>query len=1183
MSLHALFVVARKATLNKKLLRVMRLTAIILLTACLTASARGHSQQITLSEKNASLEKIFKEINRQTGYLFFYNRSWLKDARKVNIQVKNGSIEQALQICFKDQPFTYEIVDKTIVVKPKQKSPNEETDLRNEPPPPIDIKGRIVNEKGEPVVVSVQVKGTGKGTTTNDNGEFELKGVDDDATLVITGVSIESFEVRVNGRSELALNAKVKNVIGENVTVEVNTGYQKISKERFVGSYAQLDSIAYNNRAGMDIIGRLDGYIPGILFDKKSTLGSKLGNVQIRGFSTLKTPQSPTTAPLVIVDNFPFKQDLNSLNPNDVESITILKDAAAASIWGAQAGNGVIVITTKKGRYNQPLTVRAYSNITVADKPNPYYYPQISVSDFVDAEISLFRKGAYDNDLSDINRWPSISPVVELLAKRRTGKISAADSASQINSFKSYDVRNQLDQYAYRHAVLQQHHVDLNGGNALFNFSLSTGYNRSLNNVQNSKPDDQFSIKSDFGMRPAKNLEITTGLYYTQANSRSANFSLPSRLYPYAQLADAEGKPLAITNRLRVAYIDSAGGGQLLDWRYMPLQEPGLTDRKNTVQFIQGSLGLNYKLTNWLNASVNYQYSRQSADNSQYYSTKTFYARDLINQYTNLSQASSAVRNPIPVGGILDRAHSVITSQNARAQLNFNKRIGTRHVINSLLAGEISQTKSGGDRAGYYGFNRETSTYQAYVDYVTNFPLYDGSGTRTIPNRDAIDPEGTQRFASFLGNASYTYGGRYSVYLSARRDGSNAFGVNTNKKWNPLWSSGLSWDISKEPFYNIIWMSSLRFRASYGYTGNPGTANGFATIRYSPVPMMHSNLTSANISDPPNPDLRWEKMNMVNLGVDFTLLDERLSGVVDLFNKKVTDAIATSPLAPSTGTTTFAINYANLKGNGFDLSLNSKNTIGKFQWQTRVGFSYVKMIVTKLFNNIYKTANFVTYGFHAAEGKPVYGIASYHWGGLDPLTGNPLGVFNKQTSTDYTAISNDSIANQVFHGSAIPLYSGNINNSFSWKNFTVSANITGRFNFYFRKPTILYSDIISNWRAHADYALRWQKPGDEKITNIPSFTYPANLTRDNFYQYSEVNVLRGDNIRLQDVRLAYRWNSTENRKTLFADFQVFLYANNLNLILWRMDNSGLDPDFVGAVDFAGPTPKTLTGGVAIHF
>jgi len=1165
-----------------KTLRIMKLAAVLLFAAAMHVSAEGLTQdKITLSLKNAPMDKVFGEIESQSGFVFIYKDETIRD-KKVSIHVTNVSLAEALNECLKGQELSYRIVGKSVAIKPEKK----EAELADEAatgnsPPLIDVKGRVLNEKGEPVEgVTVKVRGTEKQTLTDKNGEFSLITVERDAVLIFTHITMETFTLKVSGQSELLINLRTKvSSLGE-VVVSVNTGYQQVSKERFVGAYNQLDSAAYNRRAGMDIISRLDGTVTGIIFDKKQQGGNQLSNIQIRGLSTINSSQTP----LLIVDNFPFTQDISTINPNDVETITVLKDAAATSIWGARAGNGVIVITTKKGKFNQPLRVSLSSNVSIEDKSNFYYYPKMSVSDFVESEEFLFKKGYYDAALSNTTDRSAVTPVVEMLAKRRAGKLSATDSAIQIDAFKEMDLRRDLNKYVYRNAISQQHFLNLNAGNNLIAYNFSAGYNNNRNNIKNSKGSDQFTLNSSVRIRPIKDLEITNDIRFTQSTNKSAIFSLPNVVYPYMQLADAEGRALPVPDQYRLAYLDTVGGGNLLDWKLRPLDEVKFSDRSIVSRILLIGINVNYSLFKWLSASAGYQYSNQAVTGTNYQSLETYSTRNLINKYTNPTQTTPALRNPIPVGGILDEYNSYVNNYNARGRLDFNKSFGGIHQVQAMVAADLSQTTGGLSSNSFYNYNKENGLYQQTIDYVTVFPTLYTGGASTIPNGNTYRPKTYNRFVSYSGNISYSYNGLYTVYASARKEGSNVFGVNTNKKWKPLWSAGIGWNVSKEHFYDIKWMPLLRLRASYGFSGNPGppSVTGRPIIEYSTTPAFLTNLTYAtpSTSAAPNPDLKWEKVQIVNAGIDFSLFKNRISGTVDIFQKKSTDLISTIPFAPATGVLSFTTNFANLKANGFELNIISRNLDGVLKWQTNFGLSYAKTIVTKLgaVFPLSKARDFMNYAINPAEGKVAYGISSFHWAGLDPMTGDPLGYYGKQVSGNYISILNDSIGNQIFHGSAIPLYSGFVGNTISWKRLTLSANITYRLNFYYRKPSINYSQLAGSGLGSDEYASRWQKPGDEAITHVPSFTYPLNSNRDFFYQNAEINVLRGDNIRLQDIRLQYSINKRRN-KIPFNSLQLFLYVNNINAILWRKDQSDWDPDFAVSTKItSAPIPKTWTFG-----
>ena len=1154
----------------------MKLTVILLLSVCLAASATGFSQKVTLNVKDSPLEKVFQKIEKQTGYYFAFTKETIRDARPVSLQVSDADLKTVLDQCLKGQQLSYVITAKVISIR---KAANNSGAPSEEINPLVTIRGRVVNEKGEVLEgVTVVVKGTNLAMATDANGEFEFKNLDPEAVLVFTSVNTEPRELPLSGRTMFVVTLKTKVSALDDVQVKVNTGYQRISKERYIGSVSTLDSAAFHRRVGERIIDRLDGMVTGMLFDKKGVKSSAFSNIQIRGLSTLF---NASNSPLVIVDNFPFAQDLNSINPNDVESITVLKDAAATSIWGARAGNGVIVITTKKGKYNQPLQISISSNIKISSREDLYYYPSIAVPDIIDIEHMLFKAGRYDADIFNTTNRTAISPVVEILARRRAGLISAADSATQIDGLKGLDLRRDLDEYVYRHAVTQSHYFSVGGGSNLFNYTFSGGYDRMLNGVQHSRPDQQFTFSSTAAFRASKNLEVTAGAKYTHGIAESATLPGLGKHYPYAQLADAEGNALPVAGIRRLGYVDTAGAGALLDWHFRPLDEVKYTDSRRTNRLLSLNTGISYRINSWLSVTGSYQFNNQTLNFRRLYDLRTYFARDLINQFTNLAYTSPELRNPLPVGGIVDISYQESNSHNLRGQLNFNKSFGIKHQVSSLVMAEISQTRTSGYANRLFGYDKESGTSIASLDFLTRYPSYGGiSGTLPIPNDSREYPWQLNRFVSFAANVSYTFNGRYTLYGSARKDGSNYFGVNTNRKWKPLWSAGLSWDIRQEPFFKASWISALRLRGSYGVSGNPGTASALATMNYSSRDAYTGFLT-ANLQNAPNPDLKWENVQMTNLALDFGVLQNRITGSFELFQKRCTDVLSTEPTPFSTGVSGFVNNVADMKGHGFELSLLSRNIEGPFKWQTSFGLSHARMIVTKILSlgtgNYDKVNAMTSYAVNPVRGRLVYGLTSYRWAGLDPLTGAPRGYLNGQVSTDYIGIGNDTLDNQVYHGSSIPLYNGFVLNTFSWKGFSVSANISYRLGFYFRRPSINYNSLTSNLRGDAEYYQRWKQPGDEAFTNVPAFIYPVNAESDRFYQYAEITALRGDNIRLQDIRLQYSWGNKRVRR-----ISAYLYINNLNFIIWRKSGYPLDPDFVGAGgDPVTPIPVSYTAGITL--
>jgi TonB-linked SusC/RagA family outer membrane protein len=1140
-------------------IRKVKLAALFLVILCLQAKATHYPPKLTLAFKNVHLKVVFEAIMKQSDYRFFYNSGQLSRSKPVTIQVKEVTLEEALSVCFKEQPFTYGVFGKMVVVKEKEKGGTLPA-MTSIVPRLINIRGIVFNGQKAPIAgATITVKDGLGAISSDDKGEFVLTGVGEDATLVITNVNYETREYKLNGETDVSIELAIRTKTLSEVNVVINSGYQKVSKARYVGSVTTVDSALFTRRVSTDIISRLDGVANGVLFDKRND-----SRIQIRGTSTLTTTNMN---PLIILDNFPFNGTLSNINPNDVEEIHVLKDAAAASIWGARAGNGVIVITSKKGRYNQSTNITVNSNVTIQQKTDLHYFDQISTADFIDLEKFLFDKGYYNNDLNNTSTRPVISPVVEILNKEKKGLISPAEAASQIGKFRNIDIRDEIESKVYRPAVNLQNYLSISGGSTSANYQLSLGYDKNTPNIIGPGNYKRYTINSATSFRPASFVELHFGLNISQAETRPTNFSYllnpgggKSQIYPYAQLEE-NGQHLALPRDRRLAFVDTVGQGKLLDWRYRPMDEIYLENNRQRVQNVLINFGATIKFAKWLTGDIKYQFAQQNTTVRNLQSVQSYYTRNLINLYTQ----KGTFQRIIPVGDIFDKSNDELVSHSARGQLTFTKSINSIHHLNALVSAEISDAKVASSILRLYGYDDEVSTYATNVDYSKFYPLYMG-GSERISNPNFLgDGLSRNRTASFLGNISYTYDDRYTLYASARRDGSNLFGVKTNNKWKPLWSVGASWNITNESFFQSEFISNLKLRTSYGYTGNSNNnIPAVTTFAYSDV-NPYTNLPYAQLSQLPNPDLRWEEVGIMNIGIDFSVLKNRISGSFDWFVKKSKDVIAPFPVDPTAGNISLDFinkNAANLRTRGFDLNLMSNNLVGKFSWNTVLNFSYAKTAVTKYFQNqqVGIPSQPPLIKVNPIEGQVAWGLYSYKWGGLDPATGNPQGYLNKGLSTDYIKILNDSLHNHVFHGSAVPLYFGNLMNNFSFKGFSLSFNITYRFAYYYMKNSLNYSSLYSWVLAGSnEFVDRWKQPGDEKKTNVPSISYPANPNRDRFYAQSEINVRRGDNIRLNDVRVSYSWNAVQKWLPI-KGVQVYCYLNNLNWMLWKASDVKADPD-----------------------
>lgn len=1018
------------------------------------------------------------------------------------------------------------------------------------------IKGKILDERGMPIPgATIRVKAEKIHISADQNGQFTLNEVPVPTVLFISCIGYLSRELTPLKNSDWTTITLQSDPNQLKEVAVVSTGFQNIPKERATGSFTQIDNSLLSRSLSTDILSRLNGVTSGLIFTAPGNKQFRQSNIEIRGRATLFSNPDP----LIIVDNFPYDGDLNNINPNDVESITILKDAAAAAAWGSRSGNGVIVITTKKGSLNTAPTVSINANVTVGEKPDLYELPQLSSSEYLDIEQFLFSKGAYNANIN--NGYAALSPAVEIFLAARNKTISKADSITKIEALKGYDARKDLLKYYYRPSVNQQYQASINGGSSSQKYFVSAGYDTNLGNTKNNSFNRVTLNASNTYYFLKNRLELTSNIIYTSSLGKSAPGI--TMTYPYDRLADSDGNPLTVARNLNLNYATTAGKGRLLNWLYKPLEEldNGYSTTNTTLSDYRINLSLGYTIFKGLKAAALYGYEKGMGETNTLNELSSYYARDLINTFTQINPLNQGLIYPVPYGGILNTSLNQIKSHNGRVQLNYDQQ-WNQHQLNTIAGVEIRDLNNFNSRGTLYGYYPETASNQnASINYRDENPIfYNPSSTgRIAPNSDQVGT--TNRFFSYYINGSYTYAGKYIASITARKDESNLFGVSSNLKGVPLWSAGLAWIINHEAFYDLNWLPQLKLRVTYGYTGNVNqNISAFLTAR-------GGNLTnkygaySTEIVNPPNPGLKWERVRNLNLGLDFSTKAGRINGSIDYWTKKGLDLIGTSPIAPQTGISLFTGNSASTQTKGIDIQLNSSNLNGSLKWYSTLLYNYSQSKVTEYKVSNGSNSDIVSAGYNnPLIGYPYYSIFSYKYAGLD-AKGNPIGYLNGERSTDYTAIRNAVNRNDLkYSGSAIPTSFGSLRNTFIYKGIDLSFNIIYKVGYYFRRRSLensIYSITGNNYQM-PDYQMRWQNPGDELITQVPSLAYPSIPSRYAIYTSSEALIEKGDHIRLQDIKLGYTMNKRPSLP--FNNLNLFVLINNIGL-LWKANKQGIDPDY----------------------
>lgn len=1028
----------------------------------------------------------------------------------------------------------------------------------------IPLPGAVIAVKYKPLQIM-----------TDDRGNFVLHGALNTDSLIITHLGYAPLIIEVNSISVTNGILRLQQDAKSLEEIKVSTGFQKIQIGRETGSFELIDNKTLNLQVGTSFLDRLNGVTNAVLFDdsKEKSANRTLG-INIRGLSTINGNQDP----LIILDNFPYEGDINNINPNDIENVTILKDAAAASIWGSRAGNGVIVITTKKGNFNDPIRVQFNSNITITAKPNLYYMPQMKSSDYVDVEKMLF-----DNGYNFAYGVSALPPSIEVLNQLRNGQISQTKANSELSEMKTKDIREEYQHYFYKPAITQQYSLNLRGGVSRTIWNFSIGYDKLVGNLDEKS--NRLNLRLGNTFKVTRNLTIAIGASYTHRTTKSGkpaygSITVNTRKIPYLTFADDKGNPLPIAISYNNTFTDTAGAGRLLDWKYYPLTDYSQNINTTQASNLSGNISFNYKLARGYAVEVLYNYQQQENEGSVLHTLKSYAARNMINEFSIINEVTGIVDYPIPLGGIMNNVASSMHSHNGRIQLNIDHN-WTNNNFSTLGGAEIRSTQTSANTQTFYGFDENVLTTSA-IDYRHEY-VSRAEGYATFFSDGLKFSKLTNKYLSLFGNVSWTYKSRYVLNGSIRRDASNLFGLSTNEKWRPFWSAGAAWNIDAEKFYHFSVIPFLKLRATYGFSGTVDQSKSAVDVM---TYIGNSNVTGFTygfLSQYKNTELRWEKVGTVNLGLDFGFQKQKVSGSLEFYHKKGTDLFGPSSIDYTAGilSSTVVRNIASMVAKGIDLRIKSKNIDRTFRWETILLLSYYTDKTIDYYQipgRVYRQES--GRNISPLVGKPLYAILSYSFAGLDSSNGDPMGYLGKEVSKNYrniflSATSPDSL---VYSGPASPRVFGAIGNNFSFKGFTLFFNISYKLGYYLRKSTINYSNLFNIGEGHSDFSFRWQKPGDEKTTNIPSMRYPNPSRRDDFYTGSQSTVIKADHIRLQFITISYDLTNHVLQNLPLRSFQLYASANNLGLI-WKANKWGIDPDYPTTI----PPAKSFALGIKAEF
>jgi hypothetical protein len=832
------------------------------------------------------------------------------------------------------------------------------------------------------------------------------------------------------------------------------------------------------------------------------------------------------------VNDFPFTVPSDLVNPNDIDSTTLLRDAGAGAIWGTSSANGVWSLVYNKGLSNKRI-INFTSSFTIGEKPDLFYQQGMNAATRI-----TFDSLTYSLPLAN-------TPVSDLM-KMVDNNVISMDSANKVLAgWRKNDLLKEIRNKLYDNPVSQQYAINIQTGGPHFLFYASGG----LDEKKLAQKGNTWSRKTALLNASYEKNKFTVegAIAITGINSKSNALPVPSSP-GYGTLTDKNGNPASIPYLYSSDFVQSSMQNGFLDWYYRPLEEAALADNATSQRYYSFSGKTSYAFPKGFKANVAYQQSIYLKNNQQLHKQESFYTRDLINKFRQ--DSAGYISWPVPQGDILEGGDLTVMTHYLRAQLDYSLTKNDFRV--SALAGlDRRSFDLKGKEYTVYGSNLSAMPYK--MNYDKEYALTTGINSK-IPTIDRIY-DSTDHFWGYYGSAFVTYKDRYTLSTNVRKDWSNRFSPGINNKGIGLWSIGAGWNIDNEPFFTRNATSRLKLRASYGINGN---------IDYSIIPtnaIQSAGNGKVYYAIPSTGQISWEKISMFNIGVD--IKNKFIAGSIDFYLKWGYDLLQFTPRNPVTGTSIIKDNSGSLKGKGLDIDLQTKNipVYDKLAYSSGIVLAYSTNKTTSR-AGILKTANEMInpYSFSPVAGYPADALFAYKYAGLNK-DGAPQGYWEGKKSTDYRNIMSATDTSSIqYVGSAVPVTGINWVNSLHYKQWSLSVMLAGKFGYWVHKPALNYFKIITGQGGDAPgFDDRWKNPNDEKTKNIPALAYAMDANAMNFYEGSTANVVKGDHVRIQYLQLAYRYERSKNSNFLFERLECYLTASNLGII-YRANKDRIDPE-----------------------
>ena len=1158
----------------KKIVLMMKFYLVFTFLGVLNVIAgSAYSQEnLKLNLKEVSLMTLFREIQKQTGIDFVYNEEQCRDFGKVSVEISDGMVEQLLQQVFDSSKLTYRFENGVIMIKAlDEMRPQEQK---------VQISGSVVDTKGQPLPgVTILLKGTTVGCVTDSEGNFRLElPMRENIVLSFSFVGMKTIEVAYSGQKEMKVVLEEEITEMEQVNV-ISTGYYDIDKSKMTGAVEVVTAREIAGKGYTSIDEVLRGTLAGVSVMNVSGRPGAQAQIRIRGVNSL----TGNMEPMWIVDGMPMQGNLptsvgvgatdlentvltsgiGNISPDDVESITILKDAAAAAIYGSRAANGVIVIKTKRGRVGKSY-INVQSSFAISEAPK-------NRLEMMNSEEKI----AFERSLYEDFPNATLRGRASLLYKGiDEGTISRADAMAELENMRQINT-DWFDEI-FRVALNHKHVVTLSGGSETTQFYSSINYS----NEQGVIPNNDYKhfgatlkLTHDFNRNLRILFDVSSSLRTEKSSASAVN-----PLY-YATFANPYERPYDENGNYAYDYsyepeLSKVKDGYMYDFNM-------LKDlRENTAKTKYGSNQVNLQLEWKLFEGFMYSLAGTVSNTSSY-------TRKEIAPGSYTSKVKSWIldlysENEIPDNlnlGALQENTSRSFGWTVRNQIKYARELKEDHFVNIVVGHEVSAVESN-------SFMQYSPQYDVDKGLI-GYPNLDGVNAGDLDlDRLHETSKGQDRSVSVFATASYSYKDRYVVAGSSRWDGADIIG--TDNRFSPLWNVSLKWNMHEENFMKSCrFVNVLSLRGSYGFTGSidrnayPFTLMTYGSLRYYdgiqlPIDVM-----------PGNPSVKWQKKEDRSIGLDFSLFNYRINGTVNYYCNDVNNLLGDKKIPYSTGRGSVVANLSSLRNSGWEFSLNTVNIDHEnFRWTTSFNIALNDNKITDAFYE--KISDLYTIRRkYQIEGYPVNAWFGFKTAGINPQTGEYM-IYTDAKDEDghpkgypygngYIADgSTYSTENAYYLGEAEPPISGGFGTTLTYKRLSLNAQfafMTGHKikSFKSYNGSLMNASRLNQLKTEAN---RWRKPGD--ITNVPKYT--TSTATLSLLEITDDKLEDGSYLKCNLISLGYNLPSNLCQKLGLS--QLRCTFNVHNLFTWTKYR-GIDPETLGA--FGYPSAKkymfTLNMGI----